>query len=427
MLVYVWYPILASLATGFAFMNLAPFADDFMKLYDVGYGGLSFLLSALFWTHSQCQIPAGLIVDKFGAYRIMIVSSIGGIVTNIVPLLAPDSLSLAVSMRLILGICTGLNFLAVLKIIGSLAPPEKMAKSQGYQGAAFGLGTMLPYLQITFVDGISWRWTYIICGLIFLMVLLGSMMLPNQAKGQRDKPQSVPGSYNQELSSKSSIQKSSAVDSGVSFGGVLARLPSIIKTKELWALGILHGLSYGTLNSLGQWLPSIMSELNNAPISTWSTATIIILLIGTASRSGSGPILNLVSRRTAILGVIVGLVLLYTGLGLIRLPWLALSIGAVLAAISGLNYGSIFNLGSRIMPVTYMATSLGFMIMVANLTNIGMTLILGLTKEHTGSFQLGLMAIGFSALIGLIAFSRLITLIDLKIGQNTDNPKVSET
>jgi MFS family permease len=380
-------------------MNLAPFVDDFMKLFGVGYGGLSFLLSALFWTHSQCQIPAGLIVDKFGAYRIMIVSSVGGIVTNILPLLSPGSLTLAVCMRLFLGICTGLNFLAVLKIIGSLAPPEKMAKSQGYQGGAFCLGTVLPYLQISLANGLSWHWTYIICALIFLVVLVSTLGLPAQAKGQK-----VP--------SRSTEQIVSSVDSASNFGSFLKRLPSIIKSKELWALGILHGLSYGTLNNLGQWLPSILSDLNNEPISAWSTATIMILLLGTASRSSSGLILNLINRRTAILGVIIGLVIFYTGLGFIRIPWLALFIGALLAAISGLNYGSLFNLSSRIMPIAFMATALGFMNMVANLTNIGMTLVLGLAKEHTGSFKLGLWAIGLSALIGLITFSGLVKRID---------------
>lgn len=392
--VYIWYPVLASLAVGFAFMNIPPLAGDFMILYGVSYGGLSLLLSALLWAHSLCQVPAGIIVDKIGAYRAVVVSCMVAIVVSLAPFLLPDNLTLAIMMRFILGLCTGLNFLSVLKIIGRLAPPEQTAKSQGYQGGAFCLGTMLPYLAFSFDNGLSWHWSYILCALMFSLVLLASLSLPSQAM--------CPDSGGRTIGTGRRL---------------LIALPSILRSREIWALGLLHGLSYGTLNNLGQWLPSIMADLSGTTLASWTTAIMVILIIGTVSRSSSGSILAWVSKRTAILGVILALAILYIGLAFSGPPWLALGIGALLAAVSGLNYGSLFSLGGKVMPPEYMATALGFMNMVANLGNVGLTLILGYAKEFTGSFHIGLAAAGLSAFLALVLFGKTISRLDKTLSQ----------
>jgi MFS family permease len=417
--VYVWYPILASLAVGFAFMNLPPLADDFMAIYGVSYGGLSLLFSALLWSHSLFQIPSGLIVDKFGPHKSLVASSGVAIAANLGPFLAPASLALAIAMRLVLGLCTCLNFLAVLKLIGQLAPPNKIAKYQGYQGGSFCLGTVLPYLCLSFGGGLSWKWAYGLCAFMYVLVLVASPAINEKNTISVDKsgvrPSAKP-SVSKANASVPSASKPGASKSSASWKGLFqTALPEILKSKEIWALGLLHGFSYGTLNNLGQWLPSILSERSGRPLSFWTATTIAILVIGTLSRSASGLILALASRSAAIIGVVLILAGLYLGLGLSGNLWLALILGFLLAAVSGLNYGPIFNLGALVMPPAYMGTALGFQNMIANLANVALTLILGNGKDYTGSFQSGLVMAGILTLVSLLIFGRTVLLLDRKL------------
>ncbi|MDR2441907.1 MAG: MFS transporter [Deltaproteobacteria bacterium] len=406
MAVYVWYPILASLAVGFAFMNLPPLADDLMALYGVSYGGLSLLFSALLWAHSLFQIPSGLIIDKFGPYKTLVFSGLLAIFANLAPFLAYSSLALAISMRLVLGLCTCLNFLSVLKLIGQMAPKDQIAKLQGYQGGAFCLGTVLPYLCLSIGGGLSWKWAYLICAIMFVLVLAATPAI------REKKPKS---SGDSGVSNVSYVSGASD-ESSVSWAGLVrTAIPAILKSKEIWALGLLHGFSFGTLNNLGQWLPSILSERSGRPLAHWTTFTIIILLIGTLSRCGSGLILTLISKSAAIIGVVLSVAGLYLWLGLSGNIWLTLVLGIMLAALSGLNYGPIFNLGGLVMKPAYMGTALGFLVMVANLTNVALTMILGNGKDYTGSFQAGLILAGIMSIISLVIFGRTIRNLDSTI------------
>jgi nitrate/nitrite transporter NarK len=298
---------------------------------------------------------------------------------------------MAIIGRLALGLCTCVNFLAVLKLIGMLVPPEKIAKIQGYQGGSFCLGTVLPYLSLSLGGGLSWPWAYVLCAFMFVLVLIATLVIA-------DKGLKLP-----------------ANSGGRSAGSIIGALPVILKSKEIWALGLLHGLSYGTLNNLGQWLPSILSEKSGRPLSFWTTATVIILIIGTLSRFSSGLLLSLTSRRVAIAGVIMVLTGFYVGLGLTGAVWLALILGFSLAAFSGLNYGAIFNLGGLIMPAAFMGTALGFLNMVANMGNVALTLVLGNAKEYTGSFQLGLVLAGLMAIVALAFFAKTVWRLDLRL------------
>ena len=94
--VYYWFPVLGCLGIGIMFMNIPPVATQFMQLFGVGYSGLSFFLSSLFWTHALAQIPAGLIIDRLGILRSLVISAILCTACSLAPFLAPQGLGLAI-------------------------------------------------------------------------------------------------------------------------------------------------------------------------------------------------------------------------------------------------------------------------------------------------------------------------------------------
>lgn len=370
--IYIWYPIVVGLALGWIFMNIPPAGDQFMALFGVGYGGLAFFLSGMLWSHSFAQIPAGMIVDRFGAFRVLVIAALVATLVNLLPFLAPDNLAFATSLRFILGLCSGLLFLSVIKIIGCLAPPSGMVRAQGAYGGAFGFGTMFPYAVIPLFGGHAWIFAYLIGGALFLVVLVCAFLIPRAQLPQAGirSPDQPP---------------------------LLRSLGVVLKSKPIWALGIIHGFSYGTMNNVGQWLPSILADLSESEIGKWTLAATGVLFLGSLARSLSGGITRFMTKAQVAARSVFLVAVLFLCLGLSQWTMIALVIGLALGFVSGINYGSVFTLGSRAMAPLYMATAVGLLNMLANVVNVLLTLLLGNVREFTGSFGYGLIAAGAAA------------------------------
>lgn len=385
---YVWFPVLAGLTIGFSFMNIPPLADQFMALFNVGYAGLSLFLSGLLWAHALMQIPAGLLVDRIGFFKSFVIAACLGIGMNLAPFAAPNSLAIATAARFMLGVCTGLMFLCILKIIGVLAPPDQTAKAQGFYGGAFGFGTMLPYFILPHLGKSAWTYAYLVNSGMYAALLLLLWLLPRERFSQQRQADNA---------------------SGVT---PLQTLKTCFSSREVWILGLMHGLFYGTLNNMGQWLPSILADLGDRPKTDWALATTLVLCLGSCSRSLSGYVLRLVSRATTINGVMLGACILYAALGVLRQPVPALIVGLTLAVICGFSYGALFTMGGRVLPAIFMGTALGLLNSVANLVNVGLTLLCGNVREWAGSFSPALLLISLGALVMWLLFRTTIKRID---------------
>jgi len=108
---------------GLTMMSIPPALDDLMALYGVSYTRISVLMSALFWTHALLQVPAGMIGDRFGVARTLIISLTFMAVGNLVPAALP-SLNIAIVGRVLTGIGTGLSFVIVMKFVALYAPQD---------------------------------------------------------------------------------------------------------------------------------------------------------------------------------------------------------------------------------------------------------------------------------------------------------------
>lgn len=384
MLSYIWFPFIISAFAGYMFMSLAPLTDQFMALFGVGFAGLSLFLSALLWSHSLVALPAGLVLDRLGVYRGFLIGTVIALAACLFPFIAPDNLALAIGLRFVGGISTGMLFLAGVKITGMMAPPEKLAHAQGVQGAAFSLGAMLPFVTLPFFGENAWRFSYWIPAVLATLVFAASLKLPAAVR------------------TAGSASTSTASD-------LWAAVKSIATSVPIWALGIFHGLSYGTLNNLGQWLPSILADMDGrGEVAAWSLGTGVVLLVGTLGRAFGGTLLRWCSRSFLTNTAVLLIGILYIALGLTGNAWVGLGVGMVLAILGGANYGSIFSLTSQAVSPVYMATAAGFMNMIANLTNVTLTVLLGTLREYTGSFSMTLSATGVFALLAWLAGWRII-------------------
>jgi MFS family permease len=346
-------------------MSTPPVADQFMEIFNVGYGGLAFFLSAIFWTHSAVQVPAGLLIDRIGAFRALLVCIAVCVIGSLGPLIRPDNLAVAVSFRLILGVSTGMMFLLFVKILKILTPSHHVARAQGAQGAAFCLGTMLPYLSLIHVGASGWMAAYF-SGAVFCAIL-GACMFRLPLAPLRE-----------------SRVKADAVQ-------VRQAMKAIFTSRHIWFLGCCHGFSYGSLITVGNWLPAILADTRpGSAIEDWAVATSAILLIGTAGRIFSGDASRLMPRQVYIRRATLCIGVLYALLALANSPIFVLIPAVALAVLCGSTYASILTLTTDIASSAYVATAVGFMNMLANCVNIMLILVLGNTREFSGGFALGL-------------------------------------
>ncbi len=387
MFAIVWFPALICLCAGYLFMSAAPLSTQFMPLFGVGYAGLSLFLSGLLWAHSFVQLPAGLLLDRIGAYKGFLIAIGLAFIANLLPFIDPGNITLATGLRFIAGLSSGSLFLIGVKMIGMQAPPHLVAQAQGIQGAAFCLGTMLPFVTLPHFGEGAWRFAYLIPAAFAVVTVVLSRLLPKKVR-----------------------------TSGTSGGGGASQLFHAIKAVStsipIWTLGIFHGFSYGTLNNLGQWLPSILADMHGyTTAAAWSLATGAVLLVGTISRASGSTLLKWLSKNAVISISVLMIGILYIALGLTGNVYVGLAVGFCLAILGGCNYGSIFSMTGNIMQPMYLATAAGFMNMIANIANVLLTIILGTIREYTGSFSAALIAAGITALAIWIAGYRIISRI----------------
>ncbi|MCC8193525.1 MAG: MFS transporter [Deltaproteobacteria bacterium] len=372
---YFWFPVILTLGIGFISLSIPPVANQFMELFGVGYGGLSFFLSVYYWTHSFIQVPAGLVLDRIGVARTLVLCIAVSLVSSLLPLAAPENMALAVAGRFFLGICTGGLFLAMVKIIKTLTPPVYVARVQAVQGAAVCLGIMLPYLVLPLAGQYGWVASYCICAAFCLAVAYGAYKLPLRAMRRSRAHPTLRQTWQS--------------------------VKHIATSRDVWFLGCCHGLAFGTLTTvIGNWLPSMLVDMRpGTVIEDWAFITSILLLVGTAGRLFSGEVARKIPRGIILNRVMLAVAATHAVLALSGTPAVVLVVSFAAALLCGTTFSSIFTLATDTAEPAYVATAVGFMNMVANLINVLMVLFMGLIRDYTGSFSPGLCISGSLALL----------------------------
>lgn len=383
--VYYWLPALGCLGMGFMFLNVSAVAEQFRSLFGLNYAELGVLLSALFWAHTLVQVPAGLVVDRLGTWRTLALSALLCAAGSFAPMLLPRNLVLAVCMRMLIGLATGLLFLSMVSAVKTLCPPAFMSRAQGLQGAAFSLGTMVPFIVLPSFGESGWAAAYVLGG--FLSVALLVSLLSPPLVPLRREVRAEPTSP----------------------GNVLHVLRLVACNRRLWFIGCCHGFSYGTITALGNWLSVMLADsassgnvAGSSNAEAWALPTSLVLLAGTMARIAGGELGRTLPKQKLLVGFVLGIGLFYLFLALAGSTWMLLACAFALAVCCGGTYASVFTLTIEAAGTRHTATGIGFMSMLANCVNVGLILLLGVVREYSG---------GFAPALGLCALCVLILLL----------------
>ena len=131
-----------------------------------------YLSGAYNWTYAMCQLPIGVLLDRFGVRRIGRVSTFIWSIASFGAAVSPGIPSLFVA-RLTLGVGEAPTFPANAKAIGYWFPPKarSFATSIFDAAAKFSSAMGVPLLGIVLLK-IGWRWSFALTGFVSLIYFL---------------------------------------------------------------------------------------------------------------------------------------------------------------------------------------------------------------------------------------------------------------
>lgn len=363
----ITFALLAGFNFGIVFFNIPPALTNLMDLYGLTYTSASVLMSALLWTHALMQIPSGMLADRL-SIKMSISLGIGLMACgNLASVMVP-SYSLAIAGRIMTGLGSGLSFVSVMKLIVLYSSTQKRGAFQAFFAAFFSLGSIFAYTAIPRLLSFGWRWSYLlpVISCVLLLLIWPFIKLRKQP------------------------------------GGTATRLPlgRVLRIRASWIIGVYHALSYGSMMTLGNWIPSLLAEIwadSAATQLAWGGA--LIMLVGGLGRLVGGFIILKYSALRIANGSIVVIAILFWSLYVVRVPMITLFLALAAVFFASLNFGALFDMASRTVNSASLATAFGFVNFLANLGAVIFTLIFGLAKDYTGTFFGGFIIMAIAAAV----------------------------
>lgn len=194
------------------------------------------LLSAYFYyPYILMQIPVGVLVDKYGPTRLMVIT---GVLCTLSCLIfaSASSFTMAAISRLLLGFSAAFAFVGVLKLATNWFPPSRigllagLTQGSGMLGASIGEGPMS-----LVSDALGWRKTMVLISIIYIALTIFIYWIVS------DKPKK-----SERLTSNSQLDLSN--ESAKLWAG----LKEVLRNKQSWLNGLFVGCLYAPTAAFGE-------------------------------------------------------------------------------------------------------------------------------------------------------------------------------
>ncbi|RRA49379.1 MFS transporter [Acidipila sp. EB88] len=300
---------------------------------DVIFGYLS---SAYSLTYAMCQLPVGILLDRFGVRRVGIVSTFLWSLASFASALTP-SVGGFFASRFLLGVGEAPTFPGYAKAIGLWFPPEERSFATAIFDAAAKFASAIGVPLIGFVLlQIGWRLSFALTGVVSLL-FLGLF-----AQGYRDPSAAVRNAHADDSSEETASSRAISEP----FTATGDSLGSLLKQRKVLGLALGFGAYNYVFYLLLTWLPSYLSsalhiDLLHSFLYTgvpWLFATATDLLIGGLLADHliqRGWNASRVRKTILVGGTAFGLCILgavHTHSAPVALLWISISIGGLAAA-----------------------------------------------------------------------------------------------
>jgi MFS family permease len=315
----VWGLAAAFYAYGF-FQRVAPsvMVEDLMRDFALGGALLGSLSAVYFYAYAAVQIPVGVLLDRFGARRLLIVGTLLAAAGSALFALAPG-LVLAVAGRAVVGAAVGFAFIATLKIVTVWFPPSRFGVMAGWTltvGMIGGIAAQAPLGAL--VERVGWRPTMLAGGLLALALCIAiALRVTERPAG---------------------TIASEPAGAAPAAGGPSGGLRATLRTGPIWLLALYAaGMSAPILALAGLWLVPYLVQAHGLGRAEAGALASLMLAAWAVGGPAAGWLADRVGRGGAMLGGAAANAACLLALCLIAQPPLALVV--MLAVVSGFAGG----------------------------------------------------------------------------------------
>lgn len=169
-------------------MFLQPVVTDLALTREVF--GMAIALQNLIW--GMAQPVAGMLADRYGSFRVLIVSSLVYLAGLVLGAYSSSVAGLYLSLGALIGLgLSGTTFAVVLSAIGRMVPAEKRSMAFGIvsAGGSIGMFSFIPASQL-FIDRYDWGVALLIlagCALIVPLFSLFFLKVPRPVLAQEEE------------------------------------------------------------------------------------------------------------------------------------------------------------------------------------------------------------------------------------------------
>ena len=299
---------------------------------DITFGYLS---GAYNWTYAMCQLPIGVVLDRWGVRRVGRISSFLWSLASFAAA-AATSVTALFGARLLLGVGEAPTFPANAKAVGLWFPPEERGFATAIFDAAakFSSALGVPVLGIILLS-IGWRWSFVLTGLISIAYFLAFWKL---YRDPADDPELAEA---EKLHIAGGDVNAIAIDPAAP----KSSLGYLIRQRKVFGLAIGFGSYNYVFYLLLTWLPSYLSsalhvDLLHSFLYTgvpWLCATVADLIGGATADAliKRGWDASRVRKTIIVFGMVCGLGILGAASAHTvteALLWISLSISGLSAA-----------------------------------------------------------------------------------------------
>jgi len=398
-------------------INLAVSQGALHASFGISLIAFGYLASAFSVTYAAMQVPAGMLLDRFGIRRVGRVSTLLWSVASFAAAISPG-LAIFFAARFLLGIAEAPTFPANAKAIGLWFPQQERSLPIAITDAAakFSSAIGVPFLGLLLLH-FGWRLTFAATGLLsFFYFLLFYVYYRNPEEDRDGAPPELDESntgHGHEETALDTTDRDSTTE--------MARLLYLLRQPKVYGLALGWGAYNYSFFLLLNWLPTYLSITHHMDLfhsvfytsAPWLFATVTDLAIGgwlVDALIQRGWNANRVRQTVLIVGTGFGLAIFgaaHPRSATTALVWISLALGGLAAAAP-----VAWTVPCLIAP----HNSVGTLASIANLSGqlaaISAPVITGYIVSATHSFASAFITAALILLLGIIGYGVLLGRIE---------------
>jgi sugar phosphate permease len=401
-------------------INLAVSQEALHASFGISLIAFGYLASAFSVTYAAMQVPAGMLLDRFGIQRVGRVSTLLWSVASFLAAVSPG-LAIFFSARFLLGVAEAPTFPGNAKALGLWFPAEERSLPIAITDAAakFSSAIGVPFLGLLLLH-FGWRLTFAATGVLSL-VYFGLFYAYYRNPEERDGDGQVLRNSGVADGPKSADLKIDHYAINDTSTSEIGRLMHLLRQPKVYGLALGWGAYNYSFFLFLNWLPTYLAiahhmDLRHSVFYTaapWLFATVTDLVVGgwlVDALIQRGWNANRVRRTVLVVGTSFGLAIFgaaHPPSAFAALVWISLALGGLAAAAP-----VAWTVPSLIAP----EESVGTLASIANFSGqlgaISAPVITGYIVAATHSFASAFVTAAVILVLGILGYGVLLGRIE---------------